>query len=93
MCIIGIVFYFFISLIIAYWMLKDADKRGRNGVVWFIIGLILGLIGLIIWYIIRPKTLKSEMKKIDSGRRSCLNWGRIIPEDSRICPYCSKNFE
>lgn len=91
MCFIGIVFYFFISLIIAYWMLKDADKRGRNGVIWFIIGLLLGIIGLIIWFIIRPKTYK-EKTRGKEAERTCPNCGRVIPEDARTCPYCSKKF-
>ena len=91
MCFIGSVFYFFISLIIAYWMLKDADKRGRNGVIWFIIGLLLGIIGLIIWFIIRPKTYKEKTEKKEVNR-TCPNCGRNIPEDARTCPYCSKKF-
>ena len=91
MCFIGSVFYFFISLIIAYWMLKDADKRGCNGVVWFIIGLLLGIIGLIIWFIIRPKTYKEKTEKKEVTR-TCPNCGRNIPEDARTCPYCSKKF-
>jgi len=92
MCIIGVIFYFFISLIIAYWMLKDADKRGNNGVVWFIVGLILGIIGLIIWFLIRPKTFKEEVKKKEDDRR-CPNCGRQIPMDALACPYCAKKFE
>ena len=91
LCFIGSIFYFFISLIIAYWMLKDADKRGHNGVIWFIIGLLLGIIGLIIWFIIRPKTYK-EKTRGKEAERTCPNCGRIIPEDARTCPYCSKNF-
>lgn len=34
---------------------NSAKKRGRNPVSWFLIGLILGLIGLIILYLLPPK--------------------------------------
>lgn len=90
MCLVGIILYFIISVVIAYWMLKDADKRGKNGVVWFIIGLILSIIGLIIWFLIRPPIKK--VTKIKPSDRRCPNCGRTIPIDARICPYCNKQF-
>jgi len=43
-----------ISLLIGYWMYKDAEKRNENGVLWFIIGFFLSIIGLIIWIVVRP---------------------------------------
>ncbi len=43
-----------ISLVIGYWMYKDAEKRNENGVLWFIIGFFLSIIGLIIWIVVRP---------------------------------------
>ena len=45
---------FIIDILIAVYMYKDAEKRGKSGVVWLLIGLIFGLLGLIIWLIIRP---------------------------------------
>ena len=38
---------------IAFWMYKDAKKRGKNGVMWGIFGLLFGIIALIIWLIVR----------------------------------------
>lgn len=92
LCFIAIVFYFILSVVIAIWMLRDADKRGRDGGLWCIAGLILGVVGLIIWFIIRPKKYK-EKTKTKEADRICPNCGRVIPMDARICPYCSKNFE
>jgi len=91
LCIVFLVIYILISAMIGIWMLKDADRRGKNPVVWFIIGLILGIIGLIIWYLIRPKTFKEETKKKDTDR-ICPNCGRVIPLDAMVCPYCGKDF-
>ncbi|MEF8874254.1 MAG: hypothetical protein V5A88_06230 [Candidatus Thermoplasmatota archaeon] len=35
-------------------MYKDAEKRNENGILWFIVGFLLSIIGLIIWIVIRP---------------------------------------
>ncbi len=43
-----------ISIVIAYWMYKDAEKRGENAALWGVLGFFLGLIGLIIWLVVRP---------------------------------------
>jgi predicted cobalt transporter CbtA len=43
-----------ISILIAIYMYKDAENRGKSGILWGIIGFCCGCIGLIIWLIIRP---------------------------------------
>jgi hypothetical protein len=42
-----------IAILIAVWVYRDAEKHGESGVLWLIIVLITGIIGLIIWLIIR----------------------------------------
>ena len=44
------------------------------------------------WFLFKNGKLfvKKPDEKID---RRCPNCGRIIPFDSRICPYCGKKFE
>jgi hypothetical protein len=51
--ILGIV----IDLAIAYWVYRDANARGRSGVLWGMLALILPLVTLIIWLITRPKRM------------------------------------
>ena len=91
LCIVFLVIYSIISVMIGIWMLKDADRRGKNGVAWFIIGLVLSILGLIIWFIMRPKTYQDKTGGKEA-ERTCPNCGRVIPEDARTCPYCSKKF-
>ena len=43
-----------IWIVIAVWMAKDAKKRGESPGIWFIVGCICGIIGLIIWLVKRP---------------------------------------
>jgi len=56
-CLIGSIVWLIIFILIAIWVYKDAEKRGKSGVLWLIIVILLGLIGLIIWLIVRPKTV------------------------------------
>ena len=48
------VLFLIIGILIAIWVYKDAEARGSSGVLWLIIVLILGIIGLIIWLVVRP---------------------------------------
>ncbi len=88
-CIIPII-WLVIAIIIAIWVYRDAEKRGSSGALWLIIVIITGIIGLIIWLVVRPPV--GGEKKQGSGR-TCPNCGRPIPMDARVCPYCSKKFE
>jgi zinc-ribbon domain len=84
-CVIFALIWFVVWILVAIWVYKDAQKRGKNGVLWLIIVILLGLIGLIIWLVVRGE--KTEPS------RHCPNCGRAIPEDARVCPYCSKKFD
>ncbi|MBA3043648.1 hypothetical protein FP804_00755 [archaeon] len=55
-CIIPIIIWI-VFLFIAIWVYKDAEKRGKSGALWLIIVLITGIIGLIIWFVVRPKEI------------------------------------
>jgi membrane protease YdiL (CAAX protease family) len=79
-----------IWLILGIWVYKDAEKRGKSGILWFLIVFVLGIIGLIIWLVVRPP-IGGEQKQQSSGRM-CPNCGRPIPMDAQVCPYCGKNF-
>jgi len=47
------VLWFVVAILIAVWVYRDAEKRGENGALWLIIVLITGILGLIIWLIVR----------------------------------------
>jgi hypothetical protein len=40
-------------IIIAVWVYRDAESRGLSGVLWLIVVVLLGLIGIIIYLIVR----------------------------------------
>ena len=56
-CIIPIV-WFVIGILLCIWVYRDAEKRGMNGVLWLIITLIAGIIGLIIYLVVRKPEKK-----------------------------------
>ena len=91
LCIVPII-WFIIAILIAIWVYKDAEKRGSSGILWLIIVLIAGIVGLIIWLVVRPPIGGNKPAAASSGRK-CPNCGRDIPMDARACPYCGKNFE
>ena len=84
-CLIWVILWFIIWILVAIWVYRDAEKRGKSGVLWLIVVILLGLVGLIIWLVVRGEK--------PAPSRNCPNCGRAIPEDARVCPYCSKNFE
>jgi len=87
---------FIIWIAIGVWMYRDAEKRGKSGALWLIIGLLFGIIGLIIWLIVRPPEPSFYEKKVageEKKERICPSCGRSIPFDAKVCPYCGKNFE
>jgi len=52
--IVGTVTYIGLSVLIAYYLHKDALRRGiKNSEVWLLIGLILNLLGLVIYLLVR----------------------------------------
>lgn len=91
---------FIISIVIAIWVYKDAERRGSSGALWLIILLLTNILGLIIWLIVRPpiggkqpQTSTAAAPPPASTERRCPSCGRVIPDDARVCPYCGKNFE
>jgi Na+/H+-dicarboxylate symporter len=100
MCIMIVIIPLVIAILACIWIYKDAEKRGKSGGLWVLIlilaSLFFSFLGLIIviivWLVIRPP-IGGESKQVSSTERRCPNCGRVIPDDARTCPYCSKKFE
>lgn len=89
LCILPII-AIIISILIAIWVYKDAEKRGSSGALWLIIVILTGIIGLIIWLVIRPPIGGKPGQQ--HPKRMCPGCGREIPPDAQVCPYCGKKF-
>ena len=57
MCVGGLLVWFIVWILIGIWVYKDAEKRGKSGILWLLLVIILGIIGLIIWLVVRPKEM------------------------------------
>jgi len=58
-CLIPIV-WFVIAILLCIWVYRDAESRGMNGVLWLIIVLIAGIIGLIVYLVVRKEKAPSQ---------------------------------
>lgn len=101
LCCFLVILPFIIGLLIGIWVYKDAEKRGKSGVLWLlVVWLVPFPIGLIIWLIVRPpipapqttinQTIQTGTQQ--SSERRCPGCGRVIPNDAQVCPYCGKKF-
>ena len=50
-----------IPILIAIWIYKDAEKRGKNGALWLIIVILTSWFGVIIWFVVRPKSYSRQV--------------------------------
>ena len=91
LCAVIALIWFIVFIAIAIWVYKDAEKRGSSGALWLVIVILLGIIGIIIWLIVRPPIGGKPGQQPGTGRM-CPNCGRPIPMDAKVCPYCGKNF-
>lgn len=91
-CILPVIM-FIIWIVLAIWVYKDAEKRGKSGALWLIIVIITGIIGLIIWLVIRPPIGGEPGQNPAGADRRCPSCGRQIPVDAQVCPYCGNDFK
>jgi len=52
-CCAGITLLLILQIVIGIWVYKDAESRGDSGVMWLIVVLVGGIVGLIIYLIVR----------------------------------------
>jgi rubredoxin len=86
--------WFIIGILLCVWVYRDAQRRGMNGVLWLIVTLIAGIIGLIIYLIAKkepsgpapPPTPSPYLPKT----RFCPSCGRGVPPNDKFCPNCGK---
>lgn len=86
MCLLPALIWFVIWMAVAYFVYKDANARGMSGGLWAIVVFFLGIVGIIIYVLVRKGEKKEET-------RTCLGCGRQIPLTFNVCPHCGKKVE
>lgn len=92
---LALIIWLIISILLCVWVYRDAESRGMNGVLWLIVVLIGGIIGLIVYLIVRkeklppppPPRLEYTTETL-SLRRFCSHCGKEVNADAIFCPYC-----
>ena len=73
-------------LILVFWVYRDAERRGMNGVLWALLVFFGIFIGLIIYLIVRseefPRQIASE------PTQSCPSCSKIVVQKYTFCPHC-----
>jgi len=86
-CFAAIV-WFIVNILLCVWVYRDAESRGMGGALWLIIILIGGIVGLIIYLVVRKE--KAGAPPIPPVMRMCTACGRVVSPDARFCPHCGK---
>ena len=60
LCLALIAVWFIIWILVAIWVYRDAESRGMSGALWLIIVILIGLIGIIIYLVVRSD--KTQMQ-------------------------------
>lgn len=78
-CMIFVLIALAINIAILVWVYRDAQSRGMdNAVLWLVIVLLTGLLGLIIYLIVRPKGVTAP----------CPSCGKKRMAGLAVCPHC-----
>ena len=82
-----------IGIIVAAFIAKDASRRGRSEIGWFI-GVFLALIVFLPLYLIVRKPLLPkviEQEQLESGNsRKCPFCAEIIKSEAHVCRFCGR---
>ena len=101
--LMGIIFFIVIvaSLIgiwVCIWIYRDAESRGENGALWVIILLVSGLIGLIIWLVVRsdkpivnPRITASKYRAQSPEYIPRTSKTKTPPPGKKFCKNCGKS--
>ncbi|MFX1520523.1 MAG: zinc ribbon domain-containing protein [Promethearchaeota archaeon] len=87
-----------IAIVLCIWIYRDAEAREENGALWVIILLISGIIGLIIWLIVRsdkpivnPRTKASTYRSASYESMPTTPMTKTPPAGTKFCKACGKS--
>ncbi len=89
LCLAPVIVWYIVAILLCIWVYRDAESRGMNGVLWLIVILIAGIVGLIIYLVVRREK-PAAPPPAPAPVRVCPNCGRQVSPDSRFCPHCGK---
>jgi hypothetical protein len=82
--------WFLIGILILYWVYRDAESQGMNGVLWAIIVLFFNIFGLVLYLLVRESPHGAFGRRIT---RICPKCGQVLNEEAKFCSRCGKALE
>jgi hypothetical protein len=81
-----IIFWLVLAILVGVF----ASSKGRSGVGFFFIAVLLSpLIGFIIALVVQPIRANTEAKAVDSGEfKKCPNCAELVKAEARLCKHC-----
>lgn len=68
-----------------------ANNKGRGGFTWFLVGFVLGLLGIITSIVISKDDVVLSEKAISDGiSKKCIFCAELIKSDAVLCKHCGK---
>ncbi|MFQ6128750.1 MAG: zinc ribbon domain-containing protein [Thermoplasmata archaeon] len=94
--------WFIIFILIAVWVYRDAESRGMSGALWLIIVILTGIIGLIVYLVVRSEKRpqypyaqppyqpyqQPPAAEAPPAARFCSSCGATLPSGANNCPNC-----
>ncbi|UAA39745.1 hypothetical protein KIH87_05130 [Paraneptunicella aestuarii] len=80
------VFWLIFAILVGFY----ASSKGRSGIGFFIIAIVLSpLIGFIIALMISPVNAQMEMNAIESGEmKKCPSCAELVKVEAKLCKHC-----
>lgn len=68
------------------------SNKGRSGCGWFILGILLGPLGLILALVVPPDQAELEVRQIlDGTKRRCPICAELVKPEAKKCHYCGSD--
>jgi len=79
-----------VRVVMGIWSYKVGKRKGQE-LVGLLMGILLGLLGLILVYVLPDKSAKTPpAQTYGPGQTKCPHCSRTVPANSRFCPYCGR---
>ncbi|MBN1164084.1 MAG: zinc ribbon domain-containing protein [Candidatus Krumholzibacteriota bacterium] len=77
---------FIVWIGVSIWVYRDAEERGKNGVLWALLVFLGNIVGLIIYLIIRNEN--GATGRVKEEMESCPGCAKPLPVHFTFCPHC-----
>jgi RNA polymerase subunit RPABC4/transcription elongation factor Spt4 len=82
---------FILGIVIIFWVYRDAEQRGMNGVLWALLVLVGNIVGLIIYLIVRSEEF--PQRTVSDSTQSCPSCGKMVIKTYAFCPHCGARLQ